>query len=109
MLRMVPQALPNPRQALLSCVLAAVVAIACAALLTAAAVAPAPPAAVPFLALVCIGCPVFAAWEIPVALAVIRAQRANRQAHTPPLDPEALGELRRSLDDLPETEHPLGY
>jgi hypothetical protein len=106
---MVPRALPNHRQALLSCVLAAAVAIACAGLLTAATLAHAPPAAVPFLVLVCIGCPVLAAWEIPVALAILRGRRANRDSHAPPLDPEALGALRRTLDDLPETEHPLGY
>lgn len=104
-----PQALPSSRQALMSCVLAGAVAIVCAGLLTAATLVPAPPAAVPFLVLVCIGCPVFAAWEIPVAMAVIRGRRANRAAHRRQLDPEAVGALRRSLDDLPETEHPLGY
>jgi hypothetical protein len=88
--------IPNPRQALLTCLLAATAALACAALLSAAALAPPPPAALPFLVVVCVGCPLLAAWELPVALAVLRHRTG------------AVGELRRNLADLPETEHPLG-
>ena len=82
-------------------------AVACAVLLTAAALVPAPPPVVPFLVVVCIACPVFAAWEIPIALAVLRLRQPTRRVQ--PLDAEAVGELRRGLDSLPETEHPLGY
>ncbi|HEY1357371.1 MAG TPA: hypothetical protein VGF21_03610 [Thermoleophilaceae bacterium] len=91
--------LPSPGQAVLSCVLAAAAALASGGLFAAAALAPAPPAALPLLILICIGCPVLAAWELPVAVAVLR-QRPRRQA---------LSELLRGLDELPETEHPLGY
>jgi hypothetical protein len=99
--------IPSPRQALLSCLLAVAVAVACACLLTAAALVPAPPPVVPFLVAVCIACPVFAAWEIPIALAVLRTRGLTRRVR--PLDSDAVGELRRGLDSLPETEHPLGY
>jgi hypothetical protein len=94
---MVFRPLPSPRQALLTCVLTATAAVACAGLLTAAALVPAPPAALPFLIAVCVGCPLLAAWELPGAVAVLWAGRST------------LRELRHRLDDLPETEHPLGY
>jgi hypothetical protein len=79
-------------------VAAATAALACAGLFAAAALAPAPPAALPLLILICIGCPVLAAWELPVAVAVLQHRPRRR----------ALSELRRRLDELPETEHPLG-
>ncbi len=40
----------------------------------------------------------FAGWEVPSAVAALRSERAGR----------ALARLRRTLDELPETEHPLG-
>ena len=101
--------IPSPRQALLTCVLAAAAAVASAGLFAAAALAPAPPAALPFLIGVCIACPLLAAWELPIAIAVLRFGRTVLHPRTRPLDRNALGELRRRLDDLPETEHPLGY
>jgi hypothetical protein len=48
---------------------------------------------------ICVGGPVFAAWEAPVAVAALRQRRTGR---------DALSMLRRTLDQLPETEHPLG-
>jgi hypothetical protein len=51
------------------------------------------------VALVCVGCPMFATWELPIARASLRAQRGRR----------ALATLRKSLDQLPEVEHPLGF
>jgi O-antigen/teichoic acid export membrane protein len=90
---MAHRTVPSHRQAQLNCLVALAVALACVGLLTAATLVPAPPTAVPFLALVCVGLPVFTAWEVPVALAVLRGRRS----------------LRRALDALPETEHPLGY
>jgi hypothetical protein len=101
--------IPDPRHALLTCVLAGMAWVACAGLLAAAALVPAPPAALPFLIGVCIACPLLAAWELPIALAVLRMGRAPLDQRTGPLDRAALGELRRGLDDLPEVEHPLGY
>jgi hypothetical protein len=41
----------------------------------------------------------FASWEMPIALASLRAQRGR----------EALATFRKSLDKLPEVEHPLGF
>jgi hypothetical protein len=58
----------------------------------AAALVPAPPAVLPLLAVVCIGGPMLAAWELRASLTVLRAVAA----------------MRRSLDKLPETRHPLG-
>jgi hypothetical protein len=83
------------RHALVTCAFVGVTALVCAALLTAAALVPAPPAALPVLVIVCIGCPMMAACELPGALARLRA-------------PRAVDALRRQLDALPETQHPLG-
>jgi peptidoglycan/LPS O-acetylase OafA/YrhL len=79
----------DTRNLLLSRLFAVVTVVACAGLFAAAALVPAPPAVLPLAALVCIGCPMLVAWHM---------------RHT--RDP--VGELRRSLDELPETEHPLG-
>jgi hypothetical protein len=65
----------------------------------ASVLAPAPAAALPLVVVICVGCPLFAAWEAPMALAAVRAQRAGGNA---------LSRLRESLDRLPEVEHPLG-
>ena len=86
---------PTRHQAILACVFAALTAIACAALLSAAALAPAPPLVMPFVAAICVACPMFAAWDLPKAIAVLRGGRS-------------LARLRRHLSRLPETEHPLG-
>ena len=77
---------------------AAVTALISAATCTGAILAPAPAVAIPLVLAVCIGCPLFAGWQVPDALAALRSERAGR----------ALARLRRSLDELPETEHPLG-
>jgi hypothetical protein len=79
----------------LVCVLAAV---ASAALFTAAALVPAPAVVLPLVVVVCIGFPMLAAWELS----------ATRKHSHPPLDSRALARLRRHLDELPETRHPLG-
>jgi hypothetical protein len=79
------------RLALFSVVLTA---IACAALMTAAALVPAPPAALAFVVLACVACPMAASFELARALAALR---------------EPYAALRRELDRLPETPHPLGY
>lgn len=60
---------------------------------------PAPPLALPFVVVCCVGCPIFASWEVPVALATLRAKRSAGGA---------LAALRQTLEQLPETEHPLG-
>lgn len=63
-----------------------------------AILAPAPPMAVPLVVAICVGCPMFSSWEVPHAVGALRARRAVG----------ALKKLRRTLDDLPEIEHPLG-
>jgi hypothetical protein len=92
---MTSRPLPTRQRAAAACVFAAITALVCAGLLSAAVLAPAPAAVVPFIVAVCIGCPVVAAWDLPASIAVLRSSRA-------------LVTLRRSLDRLPETQHPLG-
>jgi hypothetical protein len=96
--------LPTRRRAILVCAFVALTAGMCAALLGAAALVPAPPMILPFLVVICIGCPMVAACELPGAVAELRATRRPRS----PLDPRELETLRRQLDALPETQHPLG-
>lgn len=102
---MTAQAPPTRRHAIALCAFVALTALMCAALLSAAALVPAPPAILPLLVVVCIGCPMVAACELPAAIAVLR-RRPRRRVHA--LDSLALATLRRQLDSLPETEHPLG-
>jgi hypothetical protein len=105
------RALPTRRRAIRLCVFAALTALMCGGLLTGAALAPAPPAVLPFLVIVCIGCPMAAAWELPVAIARLRGEREradHRAGRAAALDARALAALRRQLDQLPETRHPLG-
>jgi hypothetical protein len=65
----------------------------------ASVLAPAPAGALPLVVVICVGCPLFAAWEAPAALAAVRAHRERG---------DALSRMRETLDRLPETEHPLG-
>jgi hypothetical protein len=80
-------------------VVALVTALSSMAVCAAAILVPAPAAAVPFVVVACVGGPLFAAWEAPGALAWVRAERSHRAA---------VANLRRTLDGLPEAEHPLG-
>jgi hypothetical protein len=73
---------------------AAVTFAACAAVFAAVVVMSAPPAVLPLAALICIGCPAIAAWQL-------------RDAHAAQHEP--LAQLRRVLAELPEVEHPLGW
>lgn len=81
---------------------AVITALVSAAMCAGAVLAPAPPIAVPLVVLICVGCPLFAGWELPKALVSLRAERAER-AHR-----RALAAMRKGLEQLPETEHPLG-
>jgi hypothetical protein len=108
---MTSRVLPTRRRAIRLCVFAALTALSCAALLTAATLAPAPPAVLPFLVVICIACPMVAACELPAAIAGLGAGReraAQRARDASRLDVRALASLRRELDQLPETPHPLG-
>ncbi len=95
------RALLTRAQAILVFVTAILTPLACAGLCAAAILVPAPAGVVPIVALCCVGCPMFAAWQLPSALMTIRVRGRRAQA-------AALAELRRGLDQLPETEHPLG-
>jgi hypothetical protein len=66
---------------------------ACVAVFAAAVVTPAPLAVLPLAALICVGCPAIAAWQMRDAIAATH---------------EPLAQLRRGLAELPEVEHPLG-
>jgi len=72
----------------------------CAAGLVAAAVlVPAPAAALPAVVVLAVGLPMVAAWELSFMISGLRhATHGGR----------ALAALRRELDALPETRHPLG-
>ena len=90
------------REAIAACVFAAVAAL-CSAALCAAAVLMHPPAVViPRVVLVCVGSPVYGTWQLPHAIAALRAGRGESRRR-------AVASLRRSLDLLPEIEHPLGH
>jgi hypothetical protein len=99
---MTARPLPSYREALATCVFAVVTAAVCAVLMSAAALVPAPPAALPVVVTVCIACPMLAAWQASSSLPVLRLGRPRGR-----LDERALAELRRELDRLPETAHPL--
>jgi hypothetical protein len=81
-------------------VVAVVTVLMSVAVCAAAILAPAPAAAVPLVVAICVGAPMFAGWEVPGALAWVRAERGRRNA---------LDALRGALDRLPEVEHPLGF
>jgi hypothetical protein len=89
------------RQAALTCAFSALAVIVSAGLFSAAALAPAPPAVIPLVVVVCIGAPALAAWELSKTIGALRRGSS-------PLDSAALTTLRRHLDELPETQHPLG-
>ena len=80
-------------------IVALVTVLSSMAVCAAAILAPAPAPVVPLVVAVCVGAPLFAAWEAPGALAWVRTERAHRRA---------LAKLRHALDQLPEVEHPLG-
>jgi hypothetical protein len=96
--------LPTRGQAFLVCACVAVTVIVCAGLLSAAALVPAPPAAVPFIIVICIAFPMFASWELRPSLAILRMTGGVRRR---PRDARLLAEMSRYLEQLPETRHPL--
>lgn len=100
---MLPHGFPTRRRALVVCAFVAVIAVVCAGVVAAAVLVPAPPIVLPLLIVVCIGCPMAAACELPAAIAGLR--HPGRAAAR---DARALRVLRRELDALPEARHPLG-
>jgi hypothetical protein len=99
---MTSRPLPTYRQSVAACAFMALTAFACAGLLSAAALVPAPPVVLPLIVTVCVVVPMVVACDSASALAVLRTRWLRRR-----LDERALGELRRDLDLLPETGHPL--
>ena len=82
-------------QAIAHIVFAVVVALACAGLVSAAALVPAPPAVLPLIAIVSVGGPMTVSFELRDAVTALRRQR------------RAMALFRRNLAELPETAHPL--
>ena len=78
----------------LSCVTTAATVLTCGAVLSAAILVPAPASVIWLIVIFCIGGPMLAAWDLSRAVAATRSS----------LD---LDEMRRELDRLPETRHPL--
>jgi hypothetical protein len=72
------------------------VVLVTAGVMLAAMLVPAPTVVLPVVIIACIGCPMLAAWELRDSINGLRRE------------PRAVAKLRRSLDRLPETRHPLG-
>jgi hypothetical protein len=87
--------LRHRRDIVLSALTAVVTTFGCVGILTAAILVPAPTAILVAIIAISIGYPMLAAWDLSRVTA----------AAGPRLDP---AELRRQLDRLPETQHPLG-
>jgi hypothetical protein len=96
------------RRAIAVSAFAAFTALVCGGLITAAILVPAPVAALPLLALACVGLPMLAAWQLASVHAAVGGLRPalRRAPRHRPLDESALRDLRRSLARLPETAHP---
>jgi hypothetical protein len=93
------------RDVVVGCALTATTAAISGSLLAAAVLVPAPAAVLPLVAIVAVGCPMFAVWELARRIGPRREGEGGAEAR---LDAEALRELRRALARLPETRHPLG-
>jgi hypothetical protein len=89
------------RQASFTRLLCALTVFTSGALFIAAALVPAPPAVLPLVLIVCIGGPMVAAWEL-------RATVGSPLRRRDGFDSNAVIQLRRQLEALPETQHPLG-
>jgi hypothetical protein len=89
-------------QAIIVCAIVVATGLICAALVSAAALVPAPPAVLPLISAVCVGCPFAAGGELRHSIRVLRDPRLR------PLRRRHLVRLRHDLDRLPETDHPLG-
>lgn len=99
-MRPLPARLPLPTRLLVLRALYVALTLLCAAGLVAAAVlVPAPPTVLPAVVVLAIATPMVAAWELSFVISALR--HAAR-------DGRAVAGLRRELDALPETPHPLG-
>src|SRR4051794_20674532 len=99
---------PSRTEARLICAFVVLTVLVCTGLFAAAVLVPAPPAVLPLVAAVCIAGPMVAAWELRGARGAL--PRADEDgAEPPPLDSRAVAALRQHLEQLPETNHPLGF
>jgi hypothetical protein len=94
---------PSRRRLVLTFAHAALAVVVGVGLLALAALGPAPAPVLPLVLLLGIGSPMLAAWE----LRLIVSHLGRRRPAVAPLDADALAELLRRLDQLPETPHPL--
>jgi hypothetical protein len=92
-------------QVLFLCATVALTVLACAGLLFAAALVPAPPVVLPLIVVVCIGFPMAVSWELRPSLAVLRTSGGLMRRRR---DVRLLAEMRAYLEQLPETPHPHG-
>ena len=83
------------REAIARIAFAALVVLACAGLIGAAALVPAPPLVLPLVAIVSVGGPMTVTPELQTGIEALRRQR------------RAMAALRQNLAELPETAHPL--
>ena len=83
-----------PRRAIVIGLATGFVTVVCAVLLLAAALVPAPAFVLPLVIAVGLGCPMAATFEFARVVSAVR---------------EPAAALRRELDRLPETPHPMGY
>jgi len=93
---MAPATPPSRPRAWLKCLSALVTAVVCGGLLALAALTPAPPGVLVAVIVICIVCPMAAAYQLPGAVRALRAQVDAAR-------------WRRRLDELPEAPHPLGF
>jgi hypothetical protein len=83
------------------CCFAAAAGLACAALVGAAALVPAPPVVLPLICAVCMAYPLAFRDEVLWSIGVLRGSGLSR------LRRRDVIRLQRELEQLPETEHPL--
>jgi hypothetical protein len=83
------------------CCFAAAAGLACAALVGAAALVPAPPVVLPLICAICACYPRAFGDEVRASISVLRDPGPGR------LRRRDLVRMRRELERLPETEHPL--
>jgi hypothetical protein len=102
---MVSGAPPSYRKAVFDCALTLLTGLVCAGLLTAAALVPAPSGLLPFIIAVSVAVPMVSAWRSSASLGVLGRRLFGAASRS---NAEAVRELRRQLDRLPEVRHPLG-
>jgi hypothetical protein len=86
----------KPRLVLFSALLTTLISVATC---TGAILGRPPVLAIPFIVAICVGGPIFGAWDVPRAIAALRVETVGA----------ALARFRRGLAELPEIEHPLGF